>query len=244
MWGDPSSAARDWYDRSPDSVRAATIWAGYQMSETGIESGLITLRDFVGRHPEHGYLLIQDLRIACLIAPEKDYRDRVVLLNGVLGSVNYTLTAGTMLSELSTTARQLGCNGVDSESVRSIAESLRQNRRYANDKTYNHFHHKLMASIYRHEENTLMTLEHLENANEIFSSEEIDMMIVTTLASDGYYDAARSAIAEALEHRPIHPVKRYLQARDMTELGHYVDALEKRADQNNSPQSDTGTPTT
>jgi len=31
------------------------------------------------------------------------------------------------------------------------------------------------------------------------------------------------------------PVKRYLQAHDMKELDHYVNALEKHADQNNAP---------
>ena len=178
---------------------------------------------------------LQDLRISCLIDPETDHRSSVIALSKLVGKVRFTYTAGTMLSELSTTVREVDCHGVDAMAVRSIAEALLLNPRYQNDAIYNQYHHKLMASIYRHEGNMPMTLEHLEKAKSILDSDEITMMIVTTLASGGEFDAARRVIDRALENKPLHPVKRFLRSNDLTELGDYVNTLENMAAQRDIP---------
>jgi hypothetical protein len=229
LWGDPSTAAHYWQARFPESMRAATTAATWQLALEGPRSTSATLHRLVEQHPESGYLKIQELNLYCIIAPQEDHRATVAELETLLKKVDFSYTAGTMLSQLLTTAIAADCNDVDVDTVRNLARSLLSNPRYVGDGGYNHLHHQLMARMSRHEGNFEDAIAHLEKAAQFKRSSELNMMVVTTLADAKDFDGARRYIDEARRNAPIRPVKRYLWQHELDALGNYVVELERHA---------------
>jgi hypothetical protein len=237
LWGNPALAASIWQQRSPESARAATTVVGYQLAQDGPRSALASLHQLVEEHPEAGYVKIQELNLRCMVAPSEDARRTVGELEHLLKGVDFSYTAGTMLSELFATVSNVECNGVDNDTVRSLARSLLSNPRYTGDPRYNQLHHQLMARISRHEGKFDRTIQHLKRAIEYGASTELNMMMVTTLADAEDFDAARTYIEEARQKEPKLPIKAYLWQRDLDGLSNYVDAMERHSGRENASDS-------
>ena len=147
--GQPSASSRYWALRYPDSNRAVTNVAWYQLTEEGPQQAIETIRRFSAAYPEYDYLCIQELNISCLHNLKSD-RERVLAeLERDLPNVNFSFTAGTMLSELFTTSTVVDCDELKPATVARLANRLQQNPRYIEDPIYNQFHHKLLAGIAR-----------------------------------------------------------------------------------------------
>jgi hypothetical protein len=225
--GSPSAASRYWAMQYPDSVRAVTRMASYQLSEEGPIRALQTIDAFVLRHPEHAYLRLQELNILCRFRPDLD-RDAVLRqLGKELPAADFTLTAGTMLSQLFDTSIASDCANVRPETVAALANVLRSNPRYASEPTYNQFHEKLLAGIARYQGDVAAAIEHLRAAIGFVPSSELNMMMVTALASRGTFDDAREFIDDAMAAGPIHPVRALQWRRDLRGLQNYIDELER-----------------
>lgn len=227
LWGEPSLASRYWAMRYPESVRAVTNLATYQLTEEGVPRAMQTLRDFSAAYPEHAYLHIQVVNLGCQIAPEIDRGADIARLESELTRVTFTYTAGTMLGQLFATTTVRDCPGLDATAVIRLAEALRSNPRYAGDPAYNRFHHKLLASIARHRGDFEATLAHLEDAIAHRPSSELNMMMVTSLADRGDFDRAREFIENARNAGPKHPLRSIVWHRDLDDLVAYVSALEQ-----------------
>lgn len=225
--GDSTLAANYWAFRYPDSVRAITARASYELASWGPTAALKTLDGFVAEYPSHAYLRIQALNIRCLTAPEGDHSLVVQDLYSELPQADFTYTAGSMLSELSSTVSNVQCRGVDADTVMSLARVLLRNPRYIADPKYNRFHYKLMASIYQSVGDYPATLENLERAVSFGSSAELDMMMVTLLGGSGEYAAAKRYIAEALRSLPVNPIRALARRNNLENLGQYIAALER-----------------
>jgi predicted negative regulator of RcsB-dependent stress response len=237
LWGNPAVAANIWQQRSPESARAATTAVTYKLAHDGLRSGVESLRHLVEEHPEAGYVKVQELNLRCIVAPDEDTQRTVDELEALLKGVDFSYTAGTMLSELFTTVSNVECNGVDNDTVRSLARSLLSNPRYTGDSRYNQIHHQLMARISRHEGKYDRTIQHLERASEYGASSDLNMMIVTTLADAEDFDSARNYIEEARQVGPKHPIKAHLWQRDLDGLSNYVDAMERHAEHKDASDS-------
>jgi len=227
LWGEPSMASRHWAMRYPDSVRAVATMASYQLAEEGPVRAIKTLDAFTTRNPEHGYLRIQQLNLLCRIAPDGDHRTVTEQLRQQLPSVDFTYTAGTMLSQLSDGVRASNCESPDMDTVVDLAEVLRSNPRYVTDSTYNQFHQKLLASIARQRGDHESVLVHLESAINYRPSAELNFMMVTTLVDIGQFAAAREFMDEARQAAPANPLRAAKWHRDLDELVVYVDEMEK-----------------
>jgi tetratricopeptide (TPR) repeat protein len=226
LWGDPPAAARYWQDHFPRSVRAATTGAQYRLAAEGPQAALQALHRLADVNPKAGYVLIPALSLSCIVAPGADHREEVASANGLLGDVDFSYTAGTMLSDLFTTVTRIDCNGVDGDTVRTLADTLISNRRYEVDAAYNQLHHQLMARILRHEGKLEQAIQHLERAIEYHPSAELNMMMVTTYADALDFDAARAYIKAAKATPPSHPFKRFVWLSRLGSLGVYIDQLE------------------
>lgn len=227
MWGNPQVSARFWHMQFPNSVRAATSLATEQLSLEGPAGTSSTLREFSEKHPKHGYIRIPDLTLSCIIAPEGEHSSIVQALRTTLPEVAFSYTAGRMLSELAETTMGGKCRSVDNHIVEDLAEKLLSNRRYKRDAVYNQFHHQIMAQLARSRGDIDTTIEHLHRAIEFQPSPDLNMMVVTTLALDGQFGAARHFIEQASTRAPQHPFRRYVWTSGLTELKAYVDAVEK-----------------
>lgn len=225
--GSPSTAARYWAMRYPDSVRAVATMASYQLTEEGPFRALQTIDQFVLRQPQHAYLRLQELNISCSYLPELDRSLVEQQLAQELPAVDYTLTAGTMLSQLFDTAAAAKCADVQPDTIAALAAILRDNPRYAGDPTYNQFHERLLAGIARQQGDNAAAIEHVRAAIAFLPSSELNMMMTTALASSGNFDAARQFIDDAQTAGPRHPLRAYLWQRDLRELRVYINELEK-----------------
>ncbi len=225
--GDPSASSRYWAMQYPDSVRAVTTMATYQLAEEGPVRALQTLDRFAGQQPRYGYLRIQELNLRCRIMPDADHRVVLQQLERLLPGVNFTFTAGRMLSQLFDSVVATNCRGVDPGTVAALAESLRGNPRYAQHPAYNQFHHKLLAGIARHSGDLEQTISELERAIGYGASSELNMLMVATLGSAGDFDAARTFIDAARSAAPLNPVRSIAWRRDLDILRDYIDELER-----------------
>ncbi|NIL94421.1 MAG: hypothetical protein GTO71_08290 [Woeseiaceae bacterium] len=227
MSGEPSTSSRYWAFRYPDSVRAVTTMASYQLTEEGPIRALDTLDQFVIRKPEHAYLRIQELNIRCMFLPGEAHDVVIEELRRELPTVEFTYTAGTMLSQLLDSVVATNCNGVGLEQVRELANVLQGNPHYGLVPGYNQFHHKLLAGIARQQDDFDTTVEELEKAISFQGSGELNMMIVTTLAGAGQFDQANAFISAALDDEPRNPLQRIAWRRNLASLSAYVDELER-----------------
>lgn len=229
LWGNPPLAAHYWQQKFPDSIRAKTTAASHQLSEDWAERTLNMLNRVSEERPGAGYLKIQELDLACAVAPQQNHRETVVELRHNLRSVDFTHAAGTMLSNLISTAHRVDCNGVDSDTLRSIVNAILKNPRYIQDPLYNQIHHKLLARLARLDGNYGEAIKHLRRAAEYVSTADINLMIVTTFIDAGQFQSAHQHIAEARNNAPIHPLKRYVWHSQLDGLALYVDEIEGQA---------------
>jgi len=225
--GEPSTSSRYWATEYPDSVRAVTTMATYQLTEEGPIRVLDTLDRFVVRHPQHAYLRIQELNLRCLFLPQEDHTAVIDELRRELPGVEFTFTASKMLSQLFSTVIATDCNGIGFADVSALASLLRDNPRYRQVPGYNQFHHKLMAGIARQQGNLKDTIDELEKAISYQGSAELNMMMITTLGGAGDFDAARSFISNALNNGPRNPLAHIAWRKDLENLGAYIDELER-----------------
>jgi len=239
--GDPSLASRYWALQYPDSVRAVTTMATYQLSEEAPIRALSTIDRFVIERPQHGYLRIQELNLRCMYLPEKDNDLVLEELRRELPDVEFTYTAGTMLSQLFSTVIEEDCNGVDFDTVRELARILRRNPRYVSDPLYNQYHHRLMASIARRQGDFAATIEHIQKGIAQRPSSELNMMMVTALSGEGDFAAAHDFIDNAEKQGPGSPVRAIAWRRDLDNLRAYIRELERYSTGEQSNQPDGGT---
>ena len=225
LWGDPPMAARYWQQQFPKSVRATTTAAQYRLAGEGPRAALQVLHRLVEGNPEVGYTLIPALNLSCIIAPQEDHRRAVAELKRLLKKASFSYTAGTMLSELYSTVTRVDCNGVDGDTVTSLAEAILANERYKNDASYNQFHHQLLARILRHEGEYDQAIRHLERAIEYKPSADLNMMMVTTYADKQDFGAGRAFIESARQTHPKHPLKHFVWSNGLDELLRYIDEL-------------------
>jgi hypothetical protein len=225
--GEPSTASRFWAQRYPDSVRAVTTMATYQLSEEGPIRTLSTIDRFVIEHPEHGYLRIQELNIRCIFMPEQDHGTVLAELRQALPEVRFTHTAGTMISQLFSTVIKGSCNGVTFDTVADLAQLLQQNPRYSTVTGFQQFHHRLMAGIALQQGDHSGTIAHLEKAIAVRASAELNMMMVTALGGAGDFDGAREFMDGALDRQPWNPLRAIAWRRDLQKLRAYIDELER-----------------
>ena len=227
MSGNPSASSRYWAHEYPDSVRAVMTMATYQLAEEGPLQTLRTLDEFVLRQPEHSYLRIQELNLRCLAMPAADHGLVVEQLHRDLPAAEFTLTTGRMLSQLFDTLVARQCNGVDTQTLLDIADSVLANPRYAAVTDYRQYHYRLLAGVARQQGRHQEAIAYVQQAIAVKRSPELNMMMVTALGSAGEYEKAREYIGEALTRAPSNPIRAFRWRRDLHDLREYIDSLER-----------------
>ena len=225
--GEPSRSSRYWATQYPNSVRAVTTMATYQLAEEGPLRTLATIDRFAIAQPQHAYLRIQELNLLCRVAPEQDHGVVLAELRRDLPGVDFTYSAGTMLSQLLNTAAAGNCNDVDAGTVRELAQVLLANPRYLPNPSYNQFHYKLLAGISRLQGDDAASIANLHKAIAYKPSPELNMMMVTALAGAGDFAGAAAFIDGALEEGPRNPVRALVWRRELKKLRAYVTELER-----------------
>lgn len=225
--GEPSLASRYWVMKHPDSSRAVTRLATFQLTEEGPLQSLSTIDRHVLEQPKYAYLRILELNLRCRYLPEQEHGAVLAELKQGLPHAEFTYSAGTMLSQLFSAIVSTDCNGVNHDTVIELAELLRSNPRYVNDPNYNRFHHKLMAGIVRQQGDNVGAREHLQQAIAHSRSSELNMMMVTLLAGAGDYVAANAFIDDAIQRLPRNLLRAAAWRRDLQKLREYVGELER-----------------
>lgn len=238
MWGKPLLAATYWYDQDPDSVRAVTTLTSQQLSTMGPDAAINTLREFASRHPEHAYIRIPELNLACMLRPHDNHTALANDLKSALTTVAHMPRTGEMLDQLLSTVAAGKCGSISPETVADLAAAVMQNPRYNQDIRYNQFHAMLMARIARVSGHVDETLEHLYRAIEFKPSDDLNMMTVTTLVAAERFQEARKFIDDAADDLPHMPLKRYNSKRTLADLLIYVNEAARLAE--NPTVSDIG----
>ncbi len=229
LWGNPMLAATVWHSQDPHSVRAATTLASQQLTTMGPEPAIETLRNFAEQSPQHAYIRIPELNLACMMAPRQDHSELVGFLESSLSTIAFSLTTVEMLDQLLTTSLTTQCDSVRPATVVSLADTVMENLSYNTSNRYRKFHHVLMARIARAAGDTKTTLDHLARAADIGPGDRLNMMIVTTLVEARRFDDARTFIQEARHKLSQQPLRRYNGTRNLDELLLYVDEAEELA---------------
>jgi protein O-mannosyl-transferase len=229
LWGKPLEAAGYWRVSSPNSVRAVAHLAARQMTQIAGPVGLVTLQEFAAQHPEHAYLRLHELAIACRLSSERDYRALIAELREDLRSIKFDMSVRNMLDNLMLAVSETGCGVVDRDSVRTLAEAVTENPVYANNDQHMSSHHLLMAGIAIENGDSKEAMRALQRAKAAFPSNKVNTIIVSRLAAEGRYDEARSYIEEAADALPWNPLRRISAKLSLEQLRIDVDAREMQA---------------
>mgnify|MGYP001824473705 CR=1 FL=1 len=237
LWGNPLLAATYWHGQDPASVRAATNLAAQQLSSTGPDSAINTLREFARKNPEHAYVRIPELNLACAIRPDESHAALISNLESALPSVAYMVRTGEMLDQLLSASLASKCGSVNAAIVADLANAVMRNPRYSSSTSYNQFHHMLMARLALMSGDIDRTLGHLSRAIDYLPSDDLNMMTVTTLVAAARFEEARQFIDDAEDNLPRMPLKRYNTKRNLDELRVYVDESEKLVEKSDEQRS-------
>ena len=235
LWGKPLQAASYWHVQQPASVRAATTLATRQLTEMGPSVAMITLQEFASRHPEHAYIRIPELTLACAVTPERDHTAIVDRLESDLPSVAFTYTVVSMLDQLLTAVAPGNCASVGTSEVAALASAILSNPSFGENTHYQQFHHKLMARIAKLSGDTESTLGHLAQAIDYRPDDDLNMMTVTTLVAASRFDEARVFIESAEKRLPRQPLRRYNGRNNLEQLSNYVNEVERLARAGDEP---------
>jgi hypothetical protein len=235
--GEPSLASRYWALKYPDSPRAVTTMAKYQISEEGPLRALSTIDRFVNDHPRYAYLRIQELNLRCIFLPEQDHGPVLANLGRELPAIDFTYSAGRMLSQFFSTVIARECNGVGFDTVKQLAEQLLRNPRYVYDRPYNQFHYKLLAGVARQQGDDAAALGYLQQAIARGPSSELNSMMVTMLAGAGDFAAASAFIEAAMSQQPRNLLRAAAWRRELQKLRDYVRELERYSESGQRTQS-------
>jgi len=225
--GDPSFAARYWAATYPESPRAVSRMARFQLLEEGPLRALQTIDSFVMAHPEYTPMRISQLNILCQLAPDQDHRQVIEQLERELPKVDFTFTAAKMLYELYSTASGSTCKGVNTGTVVSLAMTLRDNPRYTNEPLYNRAYQKMLAAVARQQGDYDALIDHLQQAITHWPSPDLNEMMVMAMGRAGKFDAARDFIDDAEARAPINPGKAVIWRRDLERFRAYIRKLEQ-----------------
>jgi hypothetical protein len=237
LWGKPLLAATYWHERDPASVRAATNLATKQLSTSGPDSAINTLREFARQNPEHAYVRIPELNLSCTLRPHESHAAIIGHLESALPSVAYMVRTGEMLDQLLSASLASNCESVNTAVIADLANAVMRNPRYSSNISHNQFHHMLMARLANISGNIDQTLEHLHQAIGYRPSDDLNMMTVTTLVAAARFEEARDFLDDAENHLPRMPLKRYNTKRNLDELRVYVDESEKLAENSDDQRS-------
>ncbi|MDX1404896.1 MAG: hypothetical protein R3192_10170, partial [Woeseiaceae bacterium] len=131
--GQPSMAARYWAALYPNSQRAVSRMANFQLLEEGPLNAVATIDAFADANPEHAYMRIVQLNLLCKAAPAADHSELVATLSNELPNAAFSFTSAVMLFELYATVASSQCNGVGIDTVTSLASILRDNPAYQDE---------------------------------------------------------------------------------------------------------------
>lgn len=237
LWGNPLQAASYWHAQQPASVRAATALATRQLSETGPGVAVITLQEFADRHPEHIYIRIPELTIACIVTPDREHSALLQQLESNLTTIAFSYTVVTMLDELLSVAVKENCASVEPSDVATLATAVLSSPGFRGNVHYLQLHHMLMARISKLTGDTESTLEHLENAIDYSPGDNLNMMTVTTLVAAHRFDEAHEFIELAQGRLPWQPLRRYNSRNKLDQLSKYVNEAERLAHTGDAPSN-------
>jgi hypothetical protein len=229
LWGKPLEAAAYWSINSPNSVRAAAHLAARQMTDIAGPVGLITLQEFVARHPEHAYLRLHELAVSCRLDSERDYTATIADLEEALPSIKFDHSVATMLDNLMIAISETDCRSIDRETGKRLAEAISSNPVYANDKRHMSSYHLLMAGIAIEQGDQSGAMRELELARTVMRSNLVDALIVSRLSAERRFDDARNHIEEAASELPLHPLRRLSTKITLQQLRRQVNMLEMQA---------------
>jgi hypothetical protein len=228
LQGNPSVAARYWGQKFPDSVRAATNLAKYQMVEEGFPTAINTLAGFSDRHSEHRYLRVLELNLECLSDPVAVTASRVDEVKAQLADSGFDYFAAEVLSALHTTSENGQCIAVPAATVGELAVALYENPRYARDPTYSQLHYSLLALIARKSGDDGKAFELLDQAVAFGLTTDLVTMKAVTMIDNGDFSAARAFLADAVQEAPRQPLKALRWQRNIDANLAYLTASEEQ----------------
>jgi hypothetical protein len=144
---------------------------------------------------------------------------------------------GEMLDQLLSASITTECESVNAAVVADLASAVMRNPRYSKNNSYNQFHHMLMARLANMSGDVDRTLKHLYRAIDYRPSDDLSMMVVTTLVAAARFEEARKFMDDAQGDLPRMPLNRYNTKRNLEELRVYVDESEKLAGRSEEQRS-------
>ena len=233
LWGMPLSAAAYWHHQAPTSVAAASQLAIQQSHDMSPALGIVTLREFSQQNPQHAYLRLSELALACSIAPHTDHSETVQHLKKTLPAVRFSQSVGSMLDSLMLTIASTGCGDVGLETGRELANALMSNPHYGKNARFGSYYHQLMAQIAWNSGDREVAIASLKQARELMPTSQLHGQFVSILAAQHRFDEARQYIAIAENELPSHLLRNIAERLRLKGLRRYVDALEAEMDESN-----------
>ena len=193
----------------------------------GAGVALITLDAFAKTQPQHTYIRIPALSIACSIGPDRNHSARIDELETGLPSADFSFTTAVMLDQLLSSVARTNCRGVATRDLDRLIAALDKNPAYSHASGFQQMKHQLLARKARLVGDTETTIAELARASEYKSDDNLAMMMITTLVEDGQIDAARDHLELSRQRASKHPLKAIASRIYLDGLASYIDEAEQ-----------------
>ena len=204
LWGDPRMAAERWWERNPDSRRAALFIANAYAEErySGIAARI--LDEASGHHPQDINLRLQALRLNCPFLGREAVRERLDAINRRASTASFTGPSGNIMNVL---LRLVGymeagrCDAVTPEDILTLLSELRENPAVVTNATGMAGLYLVHARLARHTGNlsdaVRASLQALEHQSTVGTA-----AWAVTLAEESGDSELMAEVADALERLP------------------------------------------
>jgi protein O-mannosyl-transferase len=233
LWGSPNLAAEMWHIYKPDSLRAVQHLAGRLQLQGDPFSARRVLRHFIEANPEAQSVRLQILLISCQVQPESDHRGEAEQIAKDLPQIDFNLSAATALEQLYQLASMKRCPGIDYPMVYKLGLSLTENPRF-NAAIVQHNIHIVLARTAIEQRDFGRTMQHIEEALQIYHNSHTLTLAVGILNSGGRHDISWELLQDA-RARPL--PRNPLRAKQWAEALNKLEAHLLSVESNSNSQS-------
>lgn len=217
LFGQSTTAAQLWYERHPQSVRAAQYLAA-DLSERGdVKSALEVLDRTAMRHSgSAGALYLQGLQLACVLkAPKKELQFRFEQVLSNLSQVSRRFSIYDSLSKLEYILKEDACNDfLTVNMLVQITETALNNEQMSSVPMERSNMHYFLSGLYMDARDLNNTMRHLEAAMQAVPQPQTMDLMVNMLISAGLKQEALELMDK---YEPIWPKNPWLRNKQQQE---------------------------
>lgn len=226
LFGQSALAARVWYEKHPNSIRAAQFFAQNLVAVDNISGALLVLDATSQARPNSATLSLQGLQLACILNhPHSELENRISLALRELPLAPQRFSIIETLDKLNTLRKDKSCNGfIQREHLLEISRAALKNPRFSSIPQERSNLRVFMASLFMDAKELSPTMENLLAALDAVPSLQNLQITALVLQSAGIGKEMEEILDKYPPKLPRNPWIRKRMEKEWEELRNKVES--------------------